>query len=191
MLDLAVKTLNEKVPGCNAEILKKEVGDSPIVVAAEKILQVCQVLKDDVELDFQSLEVISGVDFLKKEASDKCPAQEERIEVNYMLTSFAKKHDLILKVKLGRSNPELDSVCAVWRSADFQERECYDMLGVNFKGHPDMRRILCPEDWEGFPLRQDYVVQKEWHGMEVNPESKMNLEDRAFEAINEKKHKKQ
>lgn len=77
---------------------------------------------------------------------------------------------------------KVESVCDVWKSADFQERETYDMLGVEFIGHPDMRRILCPEDWEGFPLRKDYVVQEVYQGMEVNPAHKINQGDFDFMA---------
>ncbi len=179
MLDSVVNVL-KSVSGANPELVKKEAGDSYVYVAPESILESCKALYSNSETDFHVLQVITGCDFPKKEATDECPAQEERIEVSYILTSYRKKHDLILKVKLDRNNPEVDSVCEIWKSADFQERECFDMVGVKFRNHPDLRRILCPEDWEGFPLRKDYQVQKEWHGMEVNPENKMNNEDRAF-----------
>ncbi len=79
-----------------------------------------------------------------------------------------------------RLNGNLDTITDIYRAADFQERECFDMFGVSFNNHPDHRRILCPEDWEGFPLRKDYIAPKVYNGMEVYPDSKMNLEDREF-----------
>lgn len=176
-----VNKINAAVDGANASIVKGEAGDEFVLVAAEKIKDVCFFAKRNPELDMTSLQVISGVDFLKKEATEDTPAQEERIEVNYMLTSFRKNQDLFLKVKLDRNNPQVESICDVWAAANFQERETYDMVGVTFLNHPDHRRILCPDDWEGFPLRKDYVVQEEWHGMKVNPEHKMNLPEREFE----------
>jgi len=90
-------------------------------------------------------------------------------------------YDFVLKVRVSdRVSPSVDSVVSVWPAANFQERECYDMFGVTFKNHPDHRRILCPDDWEGFPLRKDYNAPKYYNGMEVFPDSKMNLEDREF-----------
>ena len=101
-----------------------------------------------------------------------------------MLCSFTKNNELILKVKLPKESPsatpEIESVCSVWKAADWQERECYDMVGVIFKNHPDFRRILCPEDWEGWPLRKDYDVAEEYHGMTINPEEKVNNADHFF-----------
>ena len=133
---------------------------------------VCRLLKDDPQWDFHILQLITGCDYLE---------EQPRIEVSYFLTSIPKNHDLIIRVVLPREKPSVDSVSDIWIAANFQERECYDMLGVTFKGHGDLRRILCPEDWEGYPLRRDYEVQKSWHGIEVSPEHKMNLPEREFE----------
>lgn len=180
MHDLVISTL-QKVNGANPQLLEREVGDKVVFVDAAALHASCRALYDTPELDFHVLQVVTGTDYLAIPATEETPAQEERIEVSYMLTSYRKKHDLILKVKLPRNNPSVDSVVDIWKSADFQERECYDMVGVEFKNHPDLRRILCPEDWEGYPLRRDYVVQESWHGMEVNPEAKMNLPEREFE----------
>ena len=82
----------------------------------------------------------------------------DRIEVVYQLTNLASNAKVALRVDLDRDKPELDSVTSVWKGADYQEREVYDLMGVVFKGHPDLRRILLPEDWEGYPLRKDYVI---------------------------------
>ena len=166
-----VSFLNSKVSGCEATLIEAEVGDSSITVTAEKIKDVCLALRDG-EFEFNVLQVVSGVDY------------EDRIEVNYILASFTKNHELILKVKLTKSSstdiPKVESVCDVWKSANFLERETYDMHGVEFVNHPDPRRLLCPDDWEGFPLRKDYVVAKEYHGMEINPVHKINQEDFDF-----------
>ncbi len=163
--------INTNVSSANAQVLKAEVGMSSIVINADAILKVCQFLRDNKQKPFNVLQVISGVDYL------------EYIEVNYMLANFDlnNAYDFVLKVRLAdRVNPSLESVVSVWSAANFQERECYDMLGVTFKNHPDHRRILCPDDWEGFPLRKDYNAPKYYNGMEVFPDSKMNLEDREF-----------
>lgn len=85
--------------------------------------------------------------------------RQDRIEVVYRLTALATNEKLVLRADLDREKPEVDSVVPVWKGADFSEREAYDLIGVLFKGHPDMRRILLPDDWEGFPLRKDYVIE--------------------------------
>lgn len=168
-----VDFINSKVPGAGATLKSAEVGDSSITVEAAKILPVCQALKTG-ETQFNVLQVITGCDF------------GEFIEVSYVLASYTLNTELILKVKLAKPSSEaeveLDSVVSVWKAANFQERECYDMMGVRFSGHPDFRRILCPEDWVGFPLRRDYVVQKEWQGIPINPEHKNNTYDQDFGA---------
>jgi NADH-quinone oxidoreductase subunit C len=79
-----------------------------------------------------------------------------------------------------RVNPAVESIVKTYAAANFQERECYDMFGIRFNNHPDLRRILCPDDWQGWPLRKDYVAQKYYNGMEVYPEGKMNMGDRDF-----------
>lgn len=181
MHNLVVEKLKANIADSNPVLIEKESSDSVVFVNPKTLKACCEFLKNDDELDFNVLQVITGCDYLKQEATEDTPAEEERIEVSYILTSYSKKHDLILKVKLDRNSPEVDSIVTLWSAADFQERECYDMLGVNFLNHPDLRRVLCPEDWEGFPLRKDYVVQESWHDMEVNPEHKMNIPEREFD----------
>jgi len=166
-----VSYLNDKVSGCSATAHIAEVGDSSIFVSPESILNVCRELKNGT-YNMNVLQVVTGTDYA------------DRIEVTYVLASFIENTELLLKVKLPKANkddvPSIDSVCELWKSANFLERETYDMVGVTFNNHPDHRRILCPEDWEGYPLRRDYEVQKTYQGMEVDPEHKINHADINF-----------
>ncbi len=174
--------INSRVPGANAQAVAAEVGDGHVSVEPKHIVKVCEALKNG-PYEFNVLQVISGVDYLAKaavEGETPSPAVEARIEVNYIIASFTKNNELILKVKLPRENPTVDSVVGVWKAANFQERETYDMLGVTFTGHPDPRRILCPDDWTGFPLRKDYVAAESYNGMTIYPESKLNYPEREF-----------
>jgi NADH-quinone oxidoreductase subunit C len=167
-----VSFINSKVAGANATAHIAEVGDSSVTVDGSKIKEVCLALRDSSEFELHTLQVITGTDY------------SDRIEVSYVLASYTKNLELILKVKLPKASkdatPAVESVVSVWSSANFQERECYDMIGVIFNNHPDFRRILCPEDWEGFPLRKDYVVQEVYNGMTVNPAHKINTGDQFF-----------
>ena len=165
-----VTFLNRTILGCEAKSPEVEAGDRFVSVFPDYLVPVCTELKTS-RWEFHVLEVVSGVD------------RETAIEVNYMLTSFTQIHDLILKVSLpkkGPDLPEVDSLTALWSSANWQERECYDLVGVRFRRHPDLRRILCPYDWTGHALRKDYTPQEEYHGMKVNPEEKINTEDHLF-----------
>lgn len=172
MLKEITEFLNKEVSGCNATLKEAEVGDSTIFVEASSIKKVCFALKDSSEFDVNVLQTITGCDYT------------DRIEVSYILASFTKNLEMIIKVKLPKTGKNdlvhIDSVCDVWKAANFQERETYDLLGVSFNGHPDLRRILCPYDWEGYPLRKDYEVQKVWQGLEVNPAHKINQADHDF-----------
>lgn len=89
------------------------------------------------------------------------------LEVVYNLYSIPFNHHLALKLVIGRHDAEIDSVEQIWRTANWHEREAYDMFGVKFKGHPDLRRILLPADWEGYPLRKDYKQQEYYRGVKV------------------------
>jgi NADH-quinone oxidoreductase subunit C len=173
MLDQLVQDINRDVPNANASLITppEEVGDSSILVNPETILAVSKYLYSHPQFSFPVLQVISGVDYL------------EYIEVCYMLASFDLENprEIILKTRVtDRNKGSLDSVCEVWKAANYQERECYDMLGIKFNNHPDHRRILCPDDWEGFPLRKDYMAAKYYNGMEVFPDDKMNMDDRTL-----------
>ncbi len=172
--------INQRVAGANAQVLApvEVVGDSSILVESEHIYSVLDQLKNHPRYPFKVLQVVSGVDYI------------EYLEVNYMLATFDvhASADVIVKVRIqDRVNPQVDSVVGLFKAANFQERECYDMFGITFKNHPDLRRILCPDDWQGFPLRKDYVAAKYYNGMEVFPDDKMNSEDREYIALSKDK----
>jgi NADH-quinone oxidoreductase subunit C len=116
-------------------------------VKAEKLVEVCQFLKTEPTLRFDFLEDVTATDHLK----------EGQIRVVYHLFSYQHRHGIVLKVELDRANsPHLPTVEGIWKTAEWLEREVFDLFGVNFDGHSDMRRIMMPDDWVGFPLRKDY-----------------------------------
>ena len=112
-----------------------------------RVAEVARVMRDDENLRFELLSNLSGVDY---------PAQERRLHVVYNLTSMTYRRRVRLEVAVTADNPHVQSVCDVYPTADFHERECWDMFGVIFDGHPALTRILMPDDWDGHPLRKDY-----------------------------------
>lgn len=129
--------------------------DPFVVLAANALVQVCEYLSQDEDLQFDSLMCLSGVD------------NKSELEVVYHLFSMSKRHKFTLKVSVPKEEAVVPTLSHIWRAADWHEREAYDVLGIRFDGHPDLRRILLPDDWEGYPLRKDYVVQEYYHGMKV------------------------
>jgi NADH-quinone oxidoreductase subunit C len=117
-------------------------------IDAASLRESCVLLKSDPGFDF--LSDLTAVDWY--------PAQP-RFEVVYHLLSIARKERLRLKVKLAGEDPRIDSLTPVWPAANYFEREVYDLFGIRFEGHPHLRRIMMPEDWEGHPLRKDYPVE--------------------------------
>jgi NADH-quinone oxidoreductase subunit C len=136
-------------PGA-VEAAKFDRDELTIMVKRAAIREACAILRDDHELKFNFLSDITCVDWYPN---------EPRFEVVYHLLSIPRHQRLRLKVKLGGDDPSLESVIPVWPSANFFEREVYDLFGVRFSGHPNLRRIMMPEDWEGHPLRKDYPVE--------------------------------
>ena len=124
-------------------------------IEADSIVDICNYLKSENELQFTSLVCLSGVDF------------EDKMEVVYHLHSLLHNHTVTLKVELPRENPKVSSVSSVWKAADWHEREAFDMYGIVFDGHPDLRRILLPDDWEGYPLRKDHVDADKYRGWTI------------------------
>lgn len=135
--------------------------DPSITVAPEAIVDVCRLLRDDPDLQFDCLSNQSGVDYPARSA----------IQVVYHLYSYARRHTIVLKVDVPRQAPALPSAIEVWPAANWLEREIYDLLGVTFTGHPDLRRLLMPEDWVGHPLRKDFVEPESYHGISTRRES--------------------
>jgi NADH-quinone oxidoreductase subunit C len=142
-------------------------------VAPADLLDVCRFLMDDPRLRFDVLNCISGVDYLEPDPK-KAPKAgfDPHLEVVYHFMSFQHRHRFVLKVILPRWKdekpgdlPEVPSVTSLWRTANWHEREVYDLCGVRFIGHPDLTRILLAEDWEGHPLRKDYEFPLEYHGI--------------------------
>src|SRR5262249_41458865 len=112
-----------------------------------RIVEACRFLKDR---GFERLSTVTAV--------DRFPA-EPRFEIVYHLHSISANRRLRLKCRLPGASPEIDSVTGVWRSANWYEREAFDLFGVKFRNHPDLRRIMLPEDWDGHPLRKDYAIE--------------------------------
>ena len=142
----AARDLNARTPEAIVDA-KESRGEVTLYIAPEQIVNVCRVLKD--ELSFVRLSSVTGVDWW--------PA-EPRFEVAYHLHSLDRNERLRLKCRLPGDDPEIESVTGVWRGANWYERETFDMFGIRFRNHPDLHRILMPEDWEGFPLRKDYPI---------------------------------
>jgi NADH-quinone oxidoreductase subunit C len=145
------------------------------VVATEAIVEVAGFCKSDSALAMDNLMCLSGVDYPKEEPP--------RMEVVYHLYSYTHHHTFALKVHLPRENPAVATVEGLWGVANFHERECWDMFGIVFTGHSDMRRILLPDDWEGHPLRKDWEDPEYYNGMHVKPTEQMAERAMGGEAI--------
>lgn len=167
-IDRLKHVFGEKIMGADLEAL-----DPWVEVSPESLVEVCTYLRDQADLRFNFLNCITGVDYLETDPKKAAKADwEPHLQVIYHLSSIPQKHTLVLKVKIPRWKdgvegeiPELPTVSHVWRTADWHEREVFDLMGVRFVGHPDLRRILCPEDWIGHPLRKDYEMPLEYHGI--------------------------
>ncbi|QDK82964.1 NADH-quinone oxidoreductase subunit C [Spirosoma sp. KCTC 42546] len=134
-----------------------------LTVPASQLVTICQFLRDDDRLFFDLLACVTGI--------DNGP-DANTMEVIYNLTSIPYEHDLMLKVVIPRTTnstglPLVPTVSHIWRTADWHERETFDLLGIQFENHPDLRRILLPTDWVGYPLRTDYQEQEQYHGIKT------------------------
>ncbi len=127
-----------------------------VVVDSKRMKEVAFVLRDDEALQFDYCSCISGVDY-----------NDGRLGAIYHLYSTVHRHKIVLKAFCTKENPHIQSVAAVWGGANWHEREAYDLIGIIFDEHPDLRRILLPYDWEGYPLRKDYKVPEFYNGMKV------------------------
>ena len=148
----AYERVKQRFPDKVLEVSDKK-PDPFAVIELGAIVEVSRFLRDDPETAMDCLSNETGVDY------------KDRIEVVYHLYSYRYRHGCVLKVKLPRDNPTVATVEEIWRSANWMEREIFDLLGVTFEGHSDMRRILMPEDWPGYPLRKDFVEPLVYHGI--------------------------
>jgi NADH-quinone oxidoreductase subunit C len=144
-----VRKLREWDARSVAEVIESR-GETTIVLAREHLFAVAQYLATEASLKFSFLSDIATV--------DRFPL-EPRFEVNYQLLSIDLALRLRLKVKLAGTDPTIASVFAIWPTADWHERENFDLFGIRFEGHPNLRRIVLPDEWEGHPLRKDYPTE--------------------------------
>ena len=151
--------LKEKFGAGILEVKSEKALDPFCVADPNALVDIARFLRDDGELAMDCLSNESGVDY------------KDRVEVVYHLFSYQHRHSAVLKVKLPRENPAVKTLEGVWKSANWMEREIFDLVGVNFEGHSDLRRLLMPEDWVGHPLRKDFVEPLEYHGIATVRES--------------------
>lgn len=129
-----------------------------IAITREDILEVAQMLQKNPSLYFDMLSCVTGIDNGPDAGT---------MEIIYNLYSIPFDHHLMIKITLPRENPEIESVSAIWKTANWHEREIFDLFGVHFVNHPDLRRILMPADWDGHPLRKDYTHQEYYRDIKV------------------------
>lgn len=145
--DSVVDQLRAAFPA--AEFRTVDPGIPSIVVSADDLVDACRHLKSTPGLDFDYLASVTAIDYL------------DRIDIVYQMRSLKHRHDATLRVEVDRDDSVLPSVTSVWRAADFQEREIYDLMGVSFSGHPNLKRILLYDEFDGHPLRKDWRLPAE------------------------------
>jgi NADH-quinone oxidoreductase subunit C len=142
--------------------------DPALVVPREKLHAVMKQLRDARHFSFELLVMVTGTHMTeKKDAKTQAVTREQHFEVIWHLRSIRNRSILAVKAKLPFADPSVDSVADLWPAADWHERETYDLLGITFRGHPNLRRILLPDDWVGHPLRKDYTYPKEYQGINL------------------------
>jgi NADH-quinone oxidoreductase subunit C len=153
----------ELIQSVNEGTAKVDSNTSPlgVIISSDRLVVTCNELYQNPSTYFDMLSCVTGIDN---------GVEANTMEVIYHLYSIPFNASLMLKVILPRENPEVESLCGVWKSANWLEREVYDMFGINFKNHPDLRRILMPNDWEGYPLRKDYQHQELYRDIVVKSE---------------------
>jgi NADH-quinone oxidoreductase subunit C len=151
--DLATNPTLAKIRGWQPSAIADVISfrdEVTVIVPRAHLRPLAQFLATDARLAFNYLSDVTGL--------DRFPI-EPRFELNYHLLSLSRREPLRLRVRLPGDDPAVDSVVSVWPTADWHEREIFDLLGVRFEGHPNLRRMLLPDDWEGYPLRKDYPVE--------------------------------
>ncbi len=168
-----ITAILEQQFGPRIKAKKLDTLDPYMVVEAADLFEVCRFLRDDPRLRFEFLNCISGVDYFEPDPK-KAPKAgfDPHLEVVYHFSSFTHRHRFVIKVLLPRWKdnkpgelPEVPSLTSLWQGANWHEREVYDLSGIWFTGHPELRRILLSEDWVGHPLRKDYEFPLEYHGI--------------------------
>ena len=151
--------------GSDAIVGEETTGLQPaLIINPDKMVEVCLELRDNKNTWFDFLACLSGVDY---------GVEEKKFGVVYHLSSIIKKHQMVLKVfrendRNEQNLPVFKSVSSVWRTADWHEREAFDLTGIFFEGHPDLRRILLPDDWQGYPLRKDYKNAETYKNIKID-----------------------
>lgn len=167
-------TSEEIVAKCQSslggDLVQAEVnlGDAVIHVSPEALPKAAEWLKNDPDLRFDYLSQITGVDYLEQD-------REPRFEAVYELHSIDHGHSIRIRVGLDEENPTVPTVTTLWKGADFPERELFDMFGFQVTGHPNLKRLIMPEDWEGHPLLKDYPLTIEEVSFSHNPDHKSEL----------------
>ncbi|TRX57744.1 NADH-quinone oxidoreductase subunit C [Fulvivirga sp. M361] len=157
-LEDIIKILENKLDKTSFLTIDEQSSPTALIVPDTDLRSVCQVLFEDSKLYFDMLSCISGIDN---------GVEANTFEVAYNLYSIPFDFQLMLKVILDRENAKIDTISDIWKTANWHERETYDLFGITFEGHPDLRRILLPADWEGYPLRKDYKHQEYYRGIKV------------------------
>jgi NADH-quinone oxidoreductase subunit C len=155
---IQIKSLIENELNLSVELMEKS---GQLTVLSQDLLTICDFLWRNPNTYFDSLSCVTAID-LGEETG--------QMEVIYTLYSIPFHITMHLRVLVNREKPEVPSVCSIWKTADWHEREAYDFFGIQFLGHPNLTRILLPADWEGHPLRKDYVEQERYHGIKVKYE---------------------
>jgi NADH-quinone oxidoreductase subunit C len=150
MDDILLTSLREIFPGVELEEAPAVDGQPTAYVPRDDLPQIASALRDRAEWRFDFLAELTAIDFWPR---------EPRFELVFLLVSISRRRRLRLKVRLHGTDARIATVSTVWPSANWLEREVWDLFGITFDGHPDPRRLLMPEDWEGYPLRKDYPVQ--------------------------------
>ena len=155
---IQIKSLIENELNLSVELMEKS---GQLTVLSQDLLTICDFLWRNPNTYFDSLSCVTAIDFGEETG---------QLEVIYTLYSIPFHITMHLRVLVNREKPEVPSVCSIWKTADWHEREAYDFFGIQFLGHPNLTRILLPADWEGHPLRKDYVEQERYHRIKVKYE---------------------
>ncbi|MBI4746499.1 MAG: NADH-quinone oxidoreductase subunit C [Deltaproteobacteria bacterium] len=148
MSEIVVQKIKERFPDSFLDSYSFR-DENTVIIKKEDLVAVCRYLKSDPELSFDFLSDLCGVDYM---------GRETRFEVVYHLFSISKRHRIRLKAMVGEGE-KISSVTGIWSTSDWHEREAFDMYGIIFEGHPNLTRILMPENWDGHPLRKDYPLK--------------------------------